>query len=69
MKNSGGRYSEELRFMLPLVNEVLSNWDSADLPTNQLWSLLPSKDTQMFTVSKYPQLLSLGADNGKGNKI
>lgn len=48
LKNSGGCYSDELRFKLLLVNEILINWDSGDLfvskaLTNQLWSFLPSK--------------------------
>lgn len=73
VKNSGGHYREELRFLLPLINEVLRNGASADLfpflaPISQLWSFLPNKDTQMLEVSEYPQLLSLGAGNRKGSK-
>lgn len=48
VKNSGGRYNDELRFMWPLVNEVLINWDPGDVlvaeaPTNPLRYFLPSE--------------------------
>lgn len=44
VKNSGGRYTDELRPKLPLVNEAPRKWDSGDLVTAKV----PSKHCGSF---------------------